>query len=106
MFSNKKKDYCRQVNIVDEHHPAPTFTPPELPKKVHVRGSASGNYSLQNPYLFSPKQHTHVAVFVGSSNQTVTAVYIPHDQSSKSVLHSFFNVLSFDTFLFGNKSAL
>ncbi|KAL5284917.1 KCNMA1 family protein [Megaselia abdita] len=41
MFSHKIKDYCRQVNIVDEHHPAPTFTPPELPKKVHVRGSAS-----------------------------------------------------------------
>ncbi|XP_030559644.1 calcium-activated potassium channel slowpoke isoform X9 [Drosophila novamexicana] len=25
----------------DEHHPAPTFTPPELPKRVHVRGSVS-----------------------------------------------------------------
>ncbi|KAK3931581.1 Calcium-activated potassium channel slowpoke [Frankliniella fusca] len=22
----------------DEHHPPPTFTPPELPKKVHIRG--------------------------------------------------------------------
>ncbi|XP_070142388.1 calcium-activated potassium channel slowpoke isoform X2 [Drosophila kikkawai] len=27
----------------DEHHPAPTFTPPELPKRVHVRGSVSGD---------------------------------------------------------------
>ncbi|KAH8358545.1 hypothetical protein KR093_000832 [Drosophila rubida] len=29
----------------DEHHPAPTFTPPDLPKRVHVRGSVSGNIS-------------------------------------------------------------
>ncbi|XP_034488354.1 calcium-activated potassium channel slowpoke isoform X19 [Drosophila innubila] len=27
----------------DEHHPAPTFTPPDLPKRVHVRGSVSGD---------------------------------------------------------------
>nr|CAD7194441.1 unnamed protein product [Timema douglasi] len=24
--------------LADDHHPPPTFTPPELPKKVHVRG--------------------------------------------------------------------
>lgn len=24
--------------VTDDHHPPPTFTPPELPKKVHVRG--------------------------------------------------------------------
>ncbi|XP_045494343.1 calcium-activated potassium channel slowpoke isoform X5 [Colias croceus] len=24
---------------IDDHHPPPTFTPPELPKKVHLRGS-------------------------------------------------------------------
>ncbi|XP_055617644.1 calcium-activated potassium channel slowpoke isoform X3 [Toxorhynchites rutilus septentrionalis] len=27
----------------DGHHPAPTFTPPELPKRVHVRGISSGD---------------------------------------------------------------
>ncbi|XP_037912339.1 calcium-activated potassium channel slowpoke isoform X29 [Hermetia illucens] len=27
---------------LDDHHPAPTFTPPELPKRVHVRGITSG----------------------------------------------------------------
>ncbi|XP_059218206.1 calcium-activated potassium channel slowpoke isoform X12 [Stomoxys calcitrans] len=27
----------------DDHHPAPTFTPPELPKRVHVRRSISGD---------------------------------------------------------------
>ncbi|XP_039749693.1 calcium-activated potassium channel slowpoke isoform X16 [Pararge aegeria] len=25
-------------SVDDDHHPPPTFTPPELPKKVHVRG--------------------------------------------------------------------
>ncbi|XP_053946126.1 calcium-activated potassium channel slowpoke isoform X9 [Anastrepha ludens] len=27
----------------DDFHPAPTFTPPELPKRVHVRGSVTGD---------------------------------------------------------------
>ncbi|KAJ6637348.1 Calcium-activated potassium channel slowpoke, partial [Pseudolycoriella hygida] len=27
----------------DDHHPAPTFTPPELPKRVHVRGITAGD---------------------------------------------------------------
>lgn len=26
--------------FADDHHPPPTFTPPELPKKVHVRGTS------------------------------------------------------------------
>ncbi|XP_013164698.1 PREDICTED: calcium-activated potassium channel slowpoke isoform X7 [Papilio xuthus] len=26
---------------IDDHHPPPTFTPPELPKKVHVRGEVA-----------------------------------------------------------------
>lgn len=30
-------------NFPDDHHPAPTFTPPELPKRVHVRGLTTGN---------------------------------------------------------------
>ncbi|XP_043652896.1 calcium-activated potassium channel slowpoke isoform X19 [Drosophila teissieri] len=34
-----KKCKCKNY----EHHPAPTFTPPELPKRVHVRGSVSGD---------------------------------------------------------------
>ncbi|XP_026468052.1 calcium-activated potassium channel slowpoke [Ctenocephalides felis] len=28
---------ARHAYLHDDHHPAPTFTPPELPKKVHVR---------------------------------------------------------------------
>ncbi|XP_068153978.1 calcium-activated potassium channel slowpoke isoform X22 [Drosophila tropicalis] len=34
-----KKCKCKNY----EHHPAPTFTPPELPKRVHVRGSVTGD---------------------------------------------------------------
>ncbi|XP_012159488.1 calcium-activated potassium channel slowpoke isoform X1 [Ceratitis capitata] len=29
--------------IEDDFHPPPTFTPPELPKRVHVRGSVTGD---------------------------------------------------------------
>ncbi|EDS25827.1 calcium-activated potassium channel alpha chain [Culex quinquefasciatus] len=35
-----KKCKCKNY---DGHHPAPTFTPPELPKRVHVRGISSGD---------------------------------------------------------------
>lgn len=33
-------------NLSDDHHPAPTFTPPELPKRVHVRGVTAGKRKL------------------------------------------------------------
>ncbi|XP_053604095.1 calcium-activated potassium channel slowpoke isoform X6 [Plodia interpunctella] len=40
-----KKCKCKNLTAqrkvgadIDDHHPPPTFTPPELPKKVHVRG--------------------------------------------------------------------
>ncbi|XP_068153965.1 calcium-activated potassium channel slowpoke isoform X9 [Drosophila tropicalis] len=33
----------QMVGRANEHHPAPTFTPPELPKRVHVRGSVTGD---------------------------------------------------------------
>ncbi|XP_068153957.1 calcium-activated potassium channel slowpoke isoform X2 [Drosophila tropicalis] len=32
-----------EYSLSNEHHPAPTFTPPELPKRVHVRGSVTGD---------------------------------------------------------------
>ncbi|XP_055852672.1 calcium-activated potassium channel slowpoke isoform X12 [Episyrphus balteatus] len=32
-----------EYSLTNDHHPAPTFTPPELPKRVHVRGSSSGD---------------------------------------------------------------
>lgn len=35
--------------IADDHHPPPTFTPPELPKKVHVKGILQKNSILLQP---------------------------------------------------------
>lgn len=36
VYRNAKLCWC----FADDHHPPPTFTPPELPKKVHVRGTS------------------------------------------------------------------
>ncbi|XP_049305559.1 calcium-activated potassium channel slowpoke isoform X26 [Bactrocera neohumeralis] len=46
-----KKCKCKNLTVqprtkfddLDDFHPAPTFTPPELPKRVHVRGSVTGD---------------------------------------------------------------
>lgn len=40
--------------VTDDHHPAPTFTPPELPKKVHVRAlpNAAGNFKSTESIQF------------------------------------------------------
>jgi hypothetical protein len=58
--TNQKKNLQNQLygyalekisvcNFPDDHHPAPTFTPPELPKRVHVRGlTAADNGILYN----------------------------------------------------------
>uniref|UniRef100_A0A146M5Z5 BK channel n=6 Tax=Lygus hesperus TaxID=30085 RepID=A0A146M5Z5_LYGHE len=37
-----KNYFMKLVHFIDDHHLAPTFTPPELPKKVHVRGEPGG----------------------------------------------------------------
>ncbi|XP_037026932.1 calcium-activated potassium channel slowpoke isoform X10 [Bradysia coprophila] len=39
MVGRANDDY----SISNDHHPAPTFTPPELPKRVHVRGITAGD---------------------------------------------------------------
>lgn len=36
VYRNANLCWC----FADDHHPPPTFTPPELPKKVHVRGTS------------------------------------------------------------------
>lgn len=33
---------CMDFPDDHHHHPAPTFTPPELPKRVHVRAMNTG----------------------------------------------------------------
>nr|XP_026492803.1 calcium-activated potassium channel slowpoke isoform X23 [Vanessa tameamea] len=39
---------------IDDHHPPPTFTPPELPKKVHVRVINRNHRSAAPTALLSP----------------------------------------------------
>lgn len=38
--------------FADDHHPPPTFTPPELPKKVHVRGTKHSNFKMPTFVIF------------------------------------------------------
>jgi hypothetical protein len=38
-------------HFADDHPAAPTFTPPELPKRVHVRNGATGNLTCDK-FLF------------------------------------------------------
>lgn len=40
-------DVLDKLVVTDDHHPPPTFTPPELPKKVHVRGILIVLYTIQ-----------------------------------------------------------
>lgn len=42
------------TDFPDDHHPAPTFTPPELPKRVHVRAMNTGK-----DLSTSPPTHHH-----------------------------------------------
>ncbi|KAI8130313.1 Calcium-activated potassium channel slowpoke [Lucilia cuprina] len=42
----------------DDHHPAPTFTPPELPKRVHVRRSISGDITRDREDMNLLNRHT------------------------------------------------
>lgn len=46
-------------NLSDDHHPAPTFTPPELPKRVHVRGVTAGKHFEQFIHLKSQQKKNH-----------------------------------------------
>ena len=34
-------------HFTDDHPAAPTFTPPELPKRVHVRGATGNHYCFR-----------------------------------------------------------
>lgn len=45
-------------NLSDDHHPAPTFTPPELPKRVHVRGVTAGKRIFKNKQKTKKQSNT------------------------------------------------
>ncbi|XP_022906949.2 calcium-activated potassium channel slowpoke isoform X2 [Onthophagus taurus] len=45
------------INLyANDHHPPPTFTPPEIPKKVHIRGDA--NNRVQEDIQMTHRNHT------------------------------------------------
>ncbi|XP_046392554.1 calcium-activated potassium channel slowpoke isoform X12 [Ischnura elegans] len=51
----------------DDHHPPPTFTPPELPKKVHVRGEPIRD--REDPMLGNRNNQRNNQVMVNSTKQ-------------------------------------
>ncbi|KAI8130323.1 Calcium-activated potassium channel slowpoke [Lucilia cuprina] len=48
----------QMVGRANDHHPAPTFTPPELPKRVHVRRSISGDITRDREDMNLLNRHT------------------------------------------------
>ncbi|KAI4457846.1 calcium-activated potassium channel alpha chain [Holotrichia oblita] len=59
-----KKCKCKNYSFMgfaDDHHPPPTFTPPEIPKKVHIRGisnSCDANRVQEDIQRKAPEQDT------------------------------------------------
>lgn len=80
--------------VTDDHHPAPTFTPPELPKKVHVRAlpNAAGNFksteSIQFLFyhlLLSSILYLYLDFFI----MTFTANTNPHKYIDKAIYKNY-----------------
>lgn len=61
----------------DDHHPAPTFTPPELPKRVHVRGITAGKFGPINFLTNSLSLHFHFMRFLLKKKPVYTTEFWP-----------------------------
>ncbi|XP_035902938.1 calcium-activated potassium channel slowpoke isoform X39 [Anopheles stephensi] len=57
----------------DGHHPAPTFTPPELPKRVHVRGISSGDITRDREDINLINRNRRSNVSMTGSNQMLNS---------------------------------
>ncbi|XP_058117600.1 calcium-activated potassium channel slowpoke isoform X4 [Anopheles ziemanni] len=57
----------------DGHHPAPTFTPPELPKRVHVRGISSGDITRDREDINLINRNRRSNVSISGSNQMLNS---------------------------------
>ncbi|XP_046392562.1 calcium-activated potassium channel slowpoke isoform X19 [Ischnura elegans] len=57
----------QMVGRANDHHPPPTFTPPELPKKVHVRGEPIRD--REDPMLGNRNNQRNNQVMVNSTKQ-------------------------------------
>ncbi|XP_050068261.1 calcium-activated potassium channel slowpoke isoform X24 [Anopheles maculipalpis] len=65
-----KKCKCKNY---DGHHPAPTFTPPELPKRVHVRGISSGDITRDREDINLINRNRRSNVSMTGSNQMLNS---------------------------------
>ncbi|XP_046392557.1 calcium-activated potassium channel slowpoke isoform X15 [Ischnura elegans] len=63
MVGRASEDYT----YTNDHHPPPTFTPPELPKKVHVRGEPIRD--REDPMLGNRNNQRNNQVMVNSTKQ-------------------------------------
>lgn len=55
----------------DDHHPPPTFTPPELPKKVHVRGEIARERGEDTNLINRNHRNAPTAMLSPMANQLV-----------------------------------
>ncbi|XP_049532729.1 calcium-activated potassium channel slowpoke isoform X12 [Anopheles darlingi] len=60
-------------DLDDGHHPAPTFTPPELPKRVHVRGISSGDITRDREDINLINRNRRSNVSMTGSNQMLNS---------------------------------
>uniref|UniRef100_A0AAG5CTQ2 BK channel n=1 Tax=Anopheles atroparvus TaxID=41427 RepID=A0AAG5CTQ2_ANOAO len=64
---------CHTYIDDDGHHPAPTFTPPELPKRVHVRGISSGDITRDREDINLINRNRRSNVSISGSNQMLNS---------------------------------
>ncbi|XP_050068242.1 calcium-activated potassium channel slowpoke isoform X6 [Anopheles maculipalpis] len=64
---------CHTYIDDDGHHPAPTFTPPELPKRVHVRGISSGDITRDREDINLINRNRRSNVSMTGSNQMLNS---------------------------------
>ncbi|XP_051174205.1 calcium-activated potassium channel slowpoke isoform X23 [Leptopilina boulardi] len=68
----------------DDHHPPPTFTPPELPKMVHVRAMRNHRNSVGMTMMNSTKQVNKVKPNVNrNTNDSLSSPNQPYNQRSQ-----------------------
>ncbi|XP_043480491.1 calcium-activated potassium channel slowpoke isoform X20 [Leptopilina heterotoma] len=75
-----KKCKCKNY----DHHPPPTFTPPELPKMVHVRAMRNHRNSVGMTMMNSTKQVNKVKPNVNrNTNDSLSSPNQPYNQRSQ-----------------------
>lgn len=81
-------------NLSDDHHPAPTFTPPELPKRVHVRGITAGN-KTKKKYFYLHVVVKHDKFYMKNNCKKKTNQSLPHHFFSLFTFVFLFSIMIF-----------